>query len=84
LRGIPPPCRAARAGDGCRDSILEQLDVDRPELRAELASSQLLGLGPARHVLAFEPLASADAASVVDWVAPSVQRYLTGDLGAVT
>jgi AcrR family transcriptional regulator len=64
--------------------LLKQLDVDRPELRAELAASQLLGLGLARHVLAFEPLASADAASVVDWVAPSVQRYLTGELGAAT
>jgi AcrR family transcriptional regulator len=64
--------------------LLAQLGVDRRELRGELASSQLLGLGLARYVLAFEPLASADAASVVAWVGPGVQRYLTGDLGAAT
>jgi AcrR family transcriptional regulator len=60
--------------------LLARLGSDQPELRGELASSQLLGLGLARHVLRFEPLASADAAQVVAWAGPTVQRYLTGAL----
>jgi AcrR family transcriptional regulator len=60
--------------------LLESLGSDQPELRGELAASQLLGLGLARHVLRFEPLASADAAQVVAWAGPTIQRYLTGEL----
>jgi tetracycline repressor-like protein len=45
-----------------------------------LAASQLVGLGMARHVLRVEPLASAKPADVVDWYAPTLQRYLTGKL----
>jgi AcrR family transcriptional regulator len=60
--------------------LLEGLDVDHRELRANLLSSQLLGLGIARYVLRFEPLASAKPADIIDWVAPNVQRYATGKL----
>jgi AcrR family transcriptional regulator len=54
--------------------------ADRPELRADLAASQLVGLGMIRYVLRFEPLASLPPESVVALVAPAVQRYLTGRL----
>lgn len=60
--------------------LLEELDVDQKELRTNLLSSQLLGLGLARYVLRYEPLASAKSADVIDWVAPNVQRYATGKL----
>jgi AcrR family transcriptional regulator len=60
--------------------LMERLRVDRPELRADLAISQLIGLGMARYVLRLEPLASATGGEVVDWVAPVLQRYLTGKL----
>jgi AcrR family transcriptional regulator len=60
--------------------LLEELDVDQKELRTNLLSSQLLGLGLARYVLRYEPLASARHADVIDWVAPNVQRYATGKL----
>jgi AcrR family transcriptional regulator len=60
--------------------LLEELDVDQKELRTNLLSSQLLGLGLARYVLRYEPLASAKSAHVIDWVAPNVQRYATGKL----
>jgi AcrR family transcriptional regulator len=53
---------------------------DRPELRATLCGSQLLGLGLVRYVLKVEPLASADHATVVAAIAPTMQRYLTGPL----
>jgi AcrR family transcriptional regulator len=53
---------------------------DRPELRATLVGSQLIGLGMARYVVRIEPLASAPPEEVVAAVAPTVQRYLTGPL----
>ncbi len=60
--------------------LMERLGSDQPELRTTLAASQLVGLGLARHVLRAEPLASAKPADVVDWYAPTLQRYLTGKL----
>ncbi|BCJ36111.1 TetR family transcriptional regulator [Actinocatenispora thailandica] len=53
---------------------------DRAALRATLAASHLVGLALARHVLAIEPLASADLEDLVRWVGPVVQHYLTGPL----
>ena len=53
---------------------------DRPELRAALVGSQIVGLGLTRYVLRLEPLASADHPAVVAAVAPTLQRYLTGPL----
>jgi AcrR family transcriptional regulator len=58
--------------------LMERLGSDEPELRANLAAAQLVGLGIARYVLGFEPLASAEPADVVAWIAPTLQRYLTG------
>jgi AcrR family transcriptional regulator len=49
-----------------------------PQLRANLAASQIVGLGMARHVIQVQPLASADPAALVEWLAPTLQRYLTG------
>jgi AcrR family transcriptional regulator len=60
--------------------LLAALGSDRPDLRANLAASQLVGLGMARYILGFEPLASARSDRVVNWVAPAVQRYLVGEL----
>jgi AcrR family transcriptional regulator len=60
--------------------LLTQLGSDHPEVRANLVAAQLGGLGLARYILRFEPLASAKPKDVVRWVAPSVQRYLTGSL----
>ena len=60
--------------------LLAALGSNRPELRANLAASQLVGLGMTRYILGFEPLASARSDRVVAWVAPTVQRYLVGEL----
>lgn len=57
------------------------LGVSHAELRAALAGSQIAGLGMARYILRIEPLASADHDTVVACVAPTLQRYLAGDLG---
>jgi Tetracyclin repressor-like, C-terminal domain len=58
------------------EPLFAALGSDKLELRANLVASQLIGVGIARYVLAFEPLASLPAAAVVDLVAPSVQRSL--------
>jgi AcrR family transcriptional regulator len=62
------------------EPLKERLGVDQAELRSELATSQILGLGIARYVIRFEPLASASPAEVIRWVAPTLQRYLTGKI----
>ncbi len=52
---------------------------DDPQLRASLVASQMLGVAIARYVLKIEPLASADAADLIPFLAPTIERYLTGD-----
>lgn len=58
--------------------LMRRLKSSQPELRANLASSQLMGLGIARYVLRVQPLATMSEDEVVGWVAPNLQRYLTG------
>ena len=60
--------------------IVGSLDTDNPELRATLVGSQMVGLAMARYVLRLEPLASATTEEVVAAVAPTIQRYLTGEI----
>src|SRR5207244_6502356 len=75
-----------------REFITEQLlgpiadAVGRPDarLRASLVGSQMAGMVLVRYVIRVEPLASADAETVVRAIAPTVQRYLTGDIGLPT
>jgi AcrR family transcriptional regulator len=57
--------------------VATALDFPDAKLRATLMGSQLVGLAIARYLLRIEPLASADAATVTAWVAPTLQRYLT-------
>lgn len=52
------------------------------ELRATLVASQIVGLIGARYVAQVEPLASMDREELVPLVAPTLQRYLDGDLRA--
>lgn len=60
--------------------LLTALGADRLRLRASLCASQVVGLGMMRYVSKTEPLASADVATVVAAVAPTLQRYLTGEI----
>jgi AcrR family transcriptional regulator len=50
------------------------------QARGALAGSQMIGLVMARYVLKVEPLASASPESLVAALAPTVQRYLTGEV----
>jgi AcrR family transcriptional regulator len=61
--------------------VTENLAPDQADLRATLCASQIIGMGMVRYVVRFEPMASADADTVVAAVAPNLQRYLTGDIG---
>ena len=58
----------------------EQLGIDRPELRMPLVATQVIGLILARYVVRVEPIASLDPEQLVAIYAPTVQRYLTGEL----
>ena len=49
-------------------------------LRAELVASQMLGVAMARYLLGLEPFASLPAGQIAATIAPTLQRYLTGDL----
>ena len=45
-----------------------------------LVASQVIGLILLRYVLGVEPLASMPRERVIATYAPTIQRYLTGDL----
>lgn len=49
--------------------------------RASFVASQIFGLVVTRYLLELEPLARATTADVVAAVAPTLERYLFGDLG---
>lgn len=65
-------------------AVARALDVDRVEERTALVASQMLGLIGARYLLELEPMASMSREQVIAWVAPTVQRYLTGPLPAAS
>ncbi len=54
------------------------------DLRAALVGSQIFGLLVARVVLKLEPLASMPGEDLARSVGPTLQRYLTGDIGTGT
>jgi hypothetical protein len=56
------------------------LGIDRPAERMPLVASQVIGLILMRYVLVVEPLASMPRDRVIATYAPTIQRYLTGDL----
>jgi AcrR family transcriptional regulator len=61
--------------------LIARLNVADGALRASLVGSQLIGLGMVRYVVQIQPLASLPAERLVRIYAPTVQRYLTGELG---
>ncbi|MFP5072904.1 TetR family transcriptional regulator [Pseudonocardia nantongensis] len=62
--------------------VVERVAPDRHSERGAMVASQLIGLAMIRYVLRLEPLASAPEDEVVEAIAPTVQRYLTGNLGS--
>ena len=62
-------------------AVADHLDNDERALRAGLVASQLIGVAMARYVWHVGVLAELDRDQVIRYVAPTIQRYLTGRLG---
>jgi AcrR family transcriptional regulator len=62
--------------------------VDNPpgsgRLRMQFVASQLVGVVMARYILELEPFRSLPVEQIVDTIAPTLQRYLTGELPGST
>lgn len=84
VRGVLDPSGARLLRDGFLRVVImpigQAMGVDDPEHRMPLVASQVFGLIMMRYVLEVEPLASMPAERVVATFAPTLQRYLTGDL----
>ncbi len=52
-------------------------DPDGAPARAALVASQLLGFALTRYVLRFPATVALSRTEVIDWLAPTVQRYVT-------
>jgi AcrR family transcriptional regulator len=61
--------------------VARELGTPDARLRTNLVASQLIGLIMARYVIRVEPLASTPAEVLVAAVAPTLQRYISGDIG---
>jgi AcrR family transcriptional regulator len=53
-------------------------DRARAATRIGLIASQMLGMALCRYVLRLPPVVALDRAAVIQWLAPTIQRYLTG------
>lgn len=63
--------------------ITQLLGLPDAELRANLVGAQFIGLAMMRYITCIEPIASAPVEQLVAAIGPTVQRYLTGDIGTV-
>ncbi len=83
---VSSPARAALLSQALTRLLMPVLiqglegSPEQRRMRGSLVVSQVIGLLMARHVLRVEPLASATMDELVEWVAPTIQRYLTGEL----
>lgn len=57
---------------------------EQAEIRASLVQSQLLGLVTSRYILKMPPLVTATPEELVQYLGPTIQRYLMGDINAET
>jgi Tetracyclin repressor-like, C-terminal domain len=62
------------------DPLLKALGADQITFRASLCASQVVGLGIMRYGVRVEPIASMDVDTLVDAVAPTLQRYLVDEI----
>jgi AcrR family transcriptional regulator len=60
--------------------LAQQLGTEDAELRVTLAGSQIVGMVMARHVIEVEPLAELSSGELAALLAPTLQRYLVGEL----
>jgi Tetracyclin repressor-like, C-terminal domain len=62
------------------DPLLKALGADQITFRASLCATQVVGLGIMRYGVRVEPIASLEVDTLVDAVAPTLQRYLVGEI----
>lgn len=62
--------------------VVRRVGADRPEFRAALLASQLLGFGLARYALVFDALSSASTDELVAALGDALQHTCTSRLGA--
>jgi AcrR family transcriptional regulator len=60
--------------------VARAVNDDRPELRAALVGTQVVGMAFARAVVGIEPLPRLSSAELVELLGPTFQRYFTGPL----
>ena len=60
--------------------LASRLGRDRPELRASLVASQVVGLAMARHVVGIPALTTASRDELIAALAPVFDHYLTGPI----
>ena len=63
---------------------VERVDADRPQLRAALLASQLLGFGLSRYVLAFDGLTAASSEELIAALGATLQNTCTSPLRPVS
>lgn len=71
-------------GAAILDRVAAAIEADRPQLRAALCGSQIVGLLMAREVVGIPALVAADADELAAAYGPVLQHYLTGDLSSVS
>lgn len=60
--------------------ILKAIGADQITVRAGLCATQLVGIGVVRYVARAEPIRSMTPEELADAVAPTLQRYILGDI----
>ena len=61
-------------------SLLKTLGADQVSVRAGLCATQLVGIGMVRYVARADPIRSMKPDELAAAVAPTLQRYLVGDI----
>jgi AcrR family transcriptional regulator len=61
------------------EPMAQRLGGERPELRASLVASQLVGILLVRHVVGIQPLADASREELIRALEPVFEHYLHGD-----
>jgi len=62
------------------NAVAANLGDNERVLRGGLIATQMLGLAMTRYVWRIEPIASLPDDDVIDYIAPTIQRYLTDEL----
>lgn len=78
----PAAARTVREflGEAILDRVAGALEADRPQLRAALCASQIVGLMVAREIVGLPALVDADPDLLARAYGPALQHYLTGPL----